>query len=254
MPSTVKTGSRKRAADAERKRRERGRSSDDEQTIGRRTADDRPTFGYRRDSESGSQTQKRGNVTPDVRAQSREEKGKKTRRPSRTASATRACARPPARGARPDSRRSRREISSTSCPSARRRRDCQSRRADERRARSRVVTGDLQRRGAVPASGDGLPSAQAAHRRAWWEYVLAEAEPWHHAHLERLLAVWTNANERFYSERLVPPYLPARRAVRAEPLRRLRRDQRIRLPIANPHPAVPANRDASAHARRRRAR
>lgn len=62
----------------------------------------------------------------------------------------------------------------------------------------------------VPSGRDNgarLPDAVVAHRREWWEFVLAEAEPWHRHHLGRLLEVWEKINAEHFDDALVPPYL-----------------------------------------------
>ena len=58
----------------------------------------------------------------------------------------------------------------------------------------------------VTASGD-LPSGHVEHRRAFRDFVLAEAEEWHREHLGRLYEFWEEWNRRFYLGRLEPPYL-----------------------------------------------
>jgi hypothetical protein len=50
-------------------------------------------------------------------------------------------------------------------------------------------------------------SAHVQHRRAFREFALAEAEPWHREHLTRLYTIWDEFNDRFYAGRLEPPYL-----------------------------------------------
>jgi hypothetical protein len=62
-------------------------------------------------------------------------------------------------------------------------------------------------RAGVPASGDMPPAEHVDHRRAFRDFVLAEAEPWHREHLTRLYALWEEWNERFYGGALEPPYL-----------------------------------------------
>ena len=59
----------------------------------------------------------------------------------------------------------------------------------------------------VTTRTDALSVEAVEHRRAFREYVLNEAEPWHRQHLARLYALWDQWNERFYRAALEPPYL-----------------------------------------------
>jgi hypothetical protein len=52
-----------------------------------------------------------------------------------------------------------------------------------------------------------LPAEALQHRRAFREYVLNRAVPWHRQHLTRLYALWDDWNVSHFGGRLAPPYI-----------------------------------------------
>jgi hypothetical protein len=55
----------------------------------------------------------------------------------------------------------------------------------------------------------GVPTGHAAHRRAWWAFVLRDPDirPAHQAVLRRLFALWERTNAAHFGGALVPPYV-----------------------------------------------
>jgi hypothetical protein len=56
----------------------------------------------------------------------------------------------------------------------------------------------------VPTNGD---APHVAHRRAFRDFVVAEAEGWMRPHLLRLFDLWQRWNEEYYDGVLEPPYI-----------------------------------------------
>src|SRR6516164_9754149 len=52
-----------------------------------------------------------------------------------------------------------------------------------------------------------LPDLHREHREAFERFVLAQADPWHRAHLTALYAAWHTYNTCYFEAQMTPPYL-----------------------------------------------